>query len=130
MGLKSHLHASSVAAMTLPLPQEHAQGTELRRHPRAAFERRVWCEHGRLTLYLSISNLSLGGMFIHTSTPFRPGGQLRVSVLERPAIVTDVEVVWACRRGQMTGIGCRVVAFAQGAEHYLQLVRQLSAASR
>jgi Tfp pilus assembly protein PilZ len=104
---------------------------ELRDHRRVEFERRAWCEHPQLTLYLPVSNVSRGGMFLQTSTPFEPGDALRVSFDARDGagpIVAEVEVVWACRAGRSSGVGCRVVAFLEGEEAYGRLVEALNLA--
>lgn len=102
--------------------------TDMRRHRRLDFDRRAWCEDQDLTLYLNISNLSRGGMFIQTATPFAVGQALEVSF--RPDddddVVVKVEVVWtgrAPRRGP--GVGCRLLAFARGEEAFARLVNKL-----
>lgn len=104
---------------------------ELRHHPRYELRRRAWCEHRDWTLYLTVLNVSLGGMFIQTSTPFAPGQRLRVSLSERmPRIVVEVEVLWGRARGGTVGIGCGVKALGEGAEHYRRLLDQLGESAR
>lgn len=114
--------------MTMTLLQPHALcSEEHRRDVRVAFHRRAWCEHRDWTLYLTVSNLSRGGMFIQTSAGFAPGELLRVCVAENePRILVEVEVVWSRSRGRTLGIGCRVAGFVQGAEHYGPLIERLS----
>jgi Tfp pilus assembly protein PilZ len=105
--------------------------SELRRHVRVDCERRAWCEHRDWTLYLPIANLSLGGLFVHTSTPFATGERLRVCLTDRdPLLMMEVEVVWSSSRGRTVGIGCRIVAFLQGADAYADLVEQLQPGGR
>jgi Tfp pilus assembly protein PilZ len=103
---------------------------ELRRHPRLDFEGRVWCEHQALTLYLSVSNVSEGGMFLQTSAGFRVGDTVRVSMesdADRGArVVADVEVVWAGRTGRLPGFGCRLVRFNEGEDAYTRLLEHLA----
>lgn len=103
---------------------------ELRQHPRLEFERRGWCEHQALTLYLPIANVSRGGMFLQTSASFRVGDTVRVSLVldEAPGgrVVADVEVVWSGRNGRAPGFGCRLVGFCEGENTYLGLLDHLS----
>lgn len=115
-------------AMSLELESPPAR-IELRLGRRVVFQRRAWCEHRDLTLYLMIADLSPRGMFIQTSTPFEVGERLRVCVHECPRIVVDVEIVRSVRRARQAGIGCRVLAFAQGADSYAGLLAQLSEAA-
>jgi Tfp pilus assembly protein PilZ len=101
---------------------------ELRRHPRMDFDRRVWCEHHNLTLYLSVGNVSLGGMFLQTSAPFRLGETITVSMgLEGEAVpvVADMEIVWTGRTGRGAGVGCKVVRFTEGEHAYSRLIDHL-----
>jgi Tfp pilus assembly protein PilZ len=104
---------------------------ELRRHPRIEFDRRVWCEHPTLTLYLPLANVSVGGMFLQTSAAFRVGDTVRVSLELEDAfgarVVADVEIVWAGKSGRMPGFGCRVVRFFEGESAYMRFVDRLAA---
>ena len=101
---------------------------ELRDHRRVEFDRRAWCEHPRLTLYVPVSNVSRGGLFLQTVTRFEPGEALKVSFDADGSekIVAEVEVVWACGAGKSSGIGCRVVTFLQGEDAYGRLVETLN----
>jgi len=104
--------------------------SETRRHRRVEFDRRAWCEHHSLTLYLPVSNVSKGGMFLQTTTLFEPGDQLRISFEgTEPAekIVAQVEIVWAHKAGKGSGVGCRVLSFLRGGDAYGKLVEGLSA---
>jgi Tfp pilus assembly protein PilZ len=108
---------------------------ELRRHARVELQRRAWCEHRDYTLYLSIANISREGLFIQTSTPFHRGERLRVCLADRTPRSTvpvelEAEVVWSSPRGRLVGVGCRIVAFAQGGERYAELVEQLAKLGR
>jgi Tfp pilus assembly protein PilZ len=102
-----------------------------RHHRRVEFERRAWCEHQQLTLYLPVSNVSRSGMFLQTTTPFRTGDTLRVSFESSDGserIVAQVEIVWACRAGRSSGVGCRVTHFFQGEDAYGRMVDELKRA--
>ncbi len=103
---------------------------DTRRHPRVEFDRRAWCEHPSLTLYLPVSNVSQGGMFLQTTTPFELGDQLRVSfdgAEPTDKIVAQVEIVWAHKAGKSSGVGCRVLGFLRGGSEYGKLVEGLAA---
>lgn len=113
-------------AMSLHPEPARDQWRELRSEERFAFQRRAWCEHRELTLYLPVGNLSPGGLFIRTATPLRPGERLRVCLLDVPRIVTDVEIVWATPSRRLGGVGCRLAGFVQGSEAYSSLLEQLS----
>jgi Tfp pilus assembly protein PilZ len=104
---------------------------ELRNHRRVEFERRAWCEHQQLTLYLPVSNVSRSGMFLQTTTPFCTGDTLRVSFESSDGserIVAQVEIIWTCRAGRSSGVGCRVLKFFQGEEAYGRMVEALKSA--
>lgn len=106
---------------------------ELRRHPRVEFERKAWCEHDSLTLYLHVANVSLGGMFLQTSAPFQRGETIRVSLdleEERAQVTADVEIVWVGRLGRSPGVGCRVLKFSQGEHAYARLLDRLVSRAR
>jgi len=106
---------------------------EARRHPRIDFDRRVWCEHQALTLYLPLANISVGGMFLQTSAEFHVGDTVRVSLeVEEHSgerVVADVEVVWAGKTGRTPGFGCRLLKFAEGESAYMRLMDSLSSRS-
>jgi Tfp pilus assembly protein PilZ len=106
-----------------------AQSRELRRHLRVDYQRRAWCEHSDWTQYLAITNLSHGGLFIQTPTPFQPGELLRVSFTDGARIVLETEVVWAMR-GRQVGVGCQVVAFLEGEARYAELIDRLASPAR
>ncbi|HEX5658108.1 MAG TPA: PilZ domain-containing protein [Polyangiales bacterium] len=106
-----------------------AQLQEHRRHLRVDYQRRAWCEHRDWTQYLAITNLSHGGLFVQTPTPFLPGEQLRVAFSDDGRIVLEAEVVWATR-GRQVGVGCRIVAFVEGEARYAAMIDRLASSSR
>jgi Tfp pilus assembly protein PilZ len=115
--------------MAMSLELETFASGELRHDGRVPFQRRAWCEHRDLTLYLVVANLSRGGMFIQTTTPFALGERLRVCVLDAPRIVVDVEIVRCATHRRHAGIGCRLLSFVAGADSYDALLVQLSEAN-
>ncbi len=103
--------------------------SETRRHRRLDFDRRAWCEHHSLTLYLPVSNVSMGGMFLQTTTLFEPGDRLRVSfegAEPTEKIVAQVEIVWAHKAGRGSGVGCRLLGFLHGGDSYGKMVEVLA----
>ena len=111
--------------MAMCLEAESFLALEQRQGQRVDFQRRAWCEHHDLTLYLLVGNLSYGGMFIHTSTPFRAGELLRVTLADSTRIVVDVEIVRRSQSARHGGVGCRLISFVQGAESYTALLAHL-----
>jgi Tfp pilus assembly protein PilZ len=107
-----------------------AQTRELRRHLRVDYQRRAWCEHRDWTQYLAITNLSHGGLFVQTPTPFQAGEVLRVSFNDGSAMISfEAEVVWASRARQV-GVGCQIVSFIEGEARYVELIDRLAAPTR
>jgi Tfp pilus assembly protein PilZ len=106
-----------------------AQMRELRRHLRVDYQRRAWCEHRDWTQYLAITNLSHGGLFIQTPTPFQAGELLRITFSDDGRIVLEAEVVWA-KRGRQVGVGCQIVDFHDGEARYAALIDRLASPSR
>ena len=103
---------------------------ETRRYRRLEFDRRAWCEHHSLTLYLPISNVSMGGMFLQTTTLFELGDRLKISFQgAKPTekIVAQVEIVWAHKAGRASGVGCKLIGFLHGGESYGKMVEGLAA---
>lgn len=49
-----------------------------RRYKRVELRTRCWCVGSSATLYVTIVNVSAGGLFVKTFTPFRPGESVRV----------------------------------------------------
>ena len=100
-----------------------------RQHPRLDFEGRAWCEHKSLTLYLPVSNVSAGGIFIQTGTPMSTGQKLKISfgALEDGAedVVAKVEIVWVGKSTRGAGVGCRLLSFVSGEESYGRLLTRL-----
>ncbi len=100
-----------------------------RRHPRLEFEGRAWCEHQNLTLYLPVSNVSAGGIFIQTGAPMVTGQRLRVSfgTLEPGAdeVVAKVEIIWTGKGRRGAGVGCRFTSFLSGEEAYNRMIARL-----
>jgi Tfp pilus assembly protein PilZ len=111
--------------MTMHLHPDLVSTNELRRAPRVEFQGRAWCEHRQLTLYLAIRNLSREGLFLQTATPLAPGERVTITLQEDPAIVIEAEIVWTVPRRRVGGVGCRIVRFIEGADHYPQLLEKL-----
>jgi Tfp pilus assembly protein PilZ len=100
-----------------------------RRHPRRDFEGRAWCEHQNLTLYLPISNVSVGGIFIQTGAPLTAGQRLKVSFgaldPSDEEVVAKVEIIWAGKSRRGAGVGCRFTSFLSGEAAYNRMIARL-----
>lgn len=128
--LKQRSGASTLAFCAVCFPwRVRVNAPDNRRHQRLEFEGRAWCEHQNLTLYLPISNVSAGGIFIQTGAPLNAGQRLRVSFgsLEAGAdeVVAKVEIVWAGKGRRGAGVGCRFTSFLSGEEAYNRMIARL-----
>lgn len=72
---------------------------ENRKFERVPSRLRVWCEGENITVYARVGNLSLGGLFLRTSTPLERGSR---ATLRFGAAGVEVpgRVVWARLEGQ------------------------------
>ena len=100
-----------------------------RRHPRLEFDGKAWCEHQSLTLYLAVTNVSAGGVFIQTGAPLDMGQRLKVTMGPLEAgeeeVVARVEIVWTGKTRRGAGVGCRLVSFESGQSAYERLIARL-----
>jgi Tfp pilus assembly protein PilZ len=130
--LKQHIGASTLASCVVRslLPWLVRMNVpDHRRHPRLEFDGRAWCEHQNLTLYLPISNVSAGGIFIQTGAPMTTGQRLKVSfgTLDPGAdeVIAKVEIVWTGKGRRGAGVGCRFTSFLSGEEAYNRMIARL-----
>jgi len=101
---------------------------ERRKETRIPLDERCWCEGDDITLFSRVVNGSLGGAFIRTATPLRPGDQARL-VWDSPhgeIVVARVEVIWTRERGRVeqSGMGLRFVSFERGVEVWESLLAE------
>lgn len=105
---------------------------ERRRDPRYATRLRVWCEGQATTLYVPVTNVSAGGMFIRTVSPLAAGEELRVvlqpDAREPDKVVAVGSVAWSRARGDegTPGMGVTLVRFERGEEVFQRLLQRLS----
>ena len=81
-----------------------------RKFKRVVLRTRCWCERKDLTLYVNIHDVSVGGFFIRTYTPFHTGDHVTVrwsfqKVTEEHEAV--MEVVWKREAGPLPGMGLK-----------------------
>ena len=86
--------------------------SENRKHERVPTQLRCWCEGDNVTLYVRITNLSEGGLFVRTSTPLACGAQavVRLTPGGDPELQARATVVWLreeVERAYPPGMGLR-----------------------
>lgn len=96
-----------------------------RRHSRAPFRQRIWCEAEDATVYVRTLNASERGLFIRTASPEPEGRTLRISFEhEGQRVVADARVVWrrSTTNGGEPGMGVEILSFDEGSDVYRELV--------
>lgn len=74
---------------------------DCRQHERVPCRLRCWCEADHVAIYARTGNLSEGGVFLRTSTPFEEGARTTLRLESGGgAIVATAEVRWARSEGQ------------------------------
>lgn len=72
---------------------------ENRKFERVVSKLRVWCEGENITVYARVGNLSLGGLFLRTSTPLERGSRATLR-FGSAGVEVPGRVVWARLEGQ------------------------------
>ena len=84
-----------------------------RKNKRIELRMRCWCVGESATLYVNIVNVSAGGLFIKTYTPFRPGETVKVRWTfpgEQGEHEAVAEVAWKRDDRTPPGMGLRFVS--------------------
>ena len=79
---------------------EHPEnGSEKRRDPRFPITQRCWCESTNVTMYITIMNISRGGVFLKTAIPLPVGEKARIlwKMADDQEVEAEAEVVWSCQ---------------------------------
>lgn len=86
---------------------------EKREFPRFPITQRCWCESTNVTMYITMLNISRGGIFLKTAIPLPVGQRARVvwKTADDQEIEAEAEVVWCC---QGTSLNRDVLATAPG----------------
>jgi len=100
--------------------------SDKRRHPRFPITQRCWCESTNVTMYITIMNISRGGLFLKTAIPLPVGQKARIlwKLADDQEVEAEAEVVWSCQGGgsghsgmlMMPGMGLRFVRVLKGQE--------------
>lgn len=92
----------------LEMTSSDENSRDRRNAERVEYAARCWCESPGLTQYVHVANVSEGGMFVRTLTPFHVGEKLMVR-WTLPDVPLELEaatqVVWKCE-GQRNRDGC------------------------
>jgi len=97
-----------------------------RRFKRYYYIRPCWCEGEEIAMFIVISNISKGGLFLKTANPLPIGRSALITF--RPTsdreIIARVEVVWHSRgpvwgsRSTVSGMGTRLVDIVKGDKYF------------
>lgn len=95
-----------------------------RRHPRVSSRIRVWCEGHNVTLYASVMDISEGGLFLKTHTPFPRGARATVRFQNGKSVELPATVVWTREEGaaRPAGMGLK---FEDTSEQSLEHIRHI-----
>ena len=98
---------------------------ERRRFKRVVLRTRCWCEGKGSTLYVSIYDVSPGGFFIRTPTPFHTGDHVKVRWTFKKAVGEHealMEVVWKRETEPLPGMGLK---FIQVSSETVNVLKQI-----
>ena len=99
---------------------------ERRKFKRVIHPTRCWCEGKESTLYVNIRDLSVGGLFIRTSTPFHPGEHVTVRWSfrkEEEEHTALIQVVWKREVEPLPGMGLK---FLSVSDETVGILRQIA----
>lgn len=106
---------------------EHPQKQDdKRKDPRFPITQRCWCESTNVTMYITIMNISRGGLFLKTAIPLPVGQRAKViwKTADDQEVEAEAEVVWSCQGGalgpeggfMMPGMGLKFISVKKGSE--------------
>jgi uncharacterized protein (TIGR02266 family) len=97
-----------------------------RKYPRFPITQRCWCESTNVTMYITILNISRGGLFLKTAIPLPVGQKTKVmwKMADDQEVEAEAEVVWSCQGGApspeggfvMPGMGLKFINVTRGEE--------------
>ena len=100
-----------------------------RRHPRYATRMRVWCEGAATTLYVPVTNVAEGGLFVRTVSPLSPGETVRLVLRpdDHEEVVATGHVAWSRGRGEegIAGMGVSIDTFESGQDAYQRMLSRV-----
>ena len=89
---------------------------------------RAWCEGTATTLYVPVTNVGDGGLFVRTVSPLAPGEQVRLVLRpdDHEEVVATGQVAWNRPRGEegVAGMGVRLLAFEIGEDAYRRMIQR------
>ncbi len=95
-----------------------------RLHRRFPITQRCWCESTNVTMFITMLNISRGGLFLKTAIPLPVGQRARVvwKTADEQEIEAEAEVVWCCQGTSLSGytaapgMGLRFIEVKRGQE--------------
>jgi hypothetical protein len=94
--------------------------SDRRTHLRYPWPKRCWCQAREISIYAQIGNVSGGGRFLRTASPFEEGSAATIRLPLGPGgeeQVVDAVVVWCV---EQRGMGLRFVSVPHGFEEPLR----------
>ena len=115
---------------------EQAQdSSDKRTHERFPITQRCWCESTNVTMYITIMNISRGGVFLKTAIPLPVGQKAKImwKMADDQEVEAEAEVVWSCQGGSpgpqggfiMPGMGLKFVRFTRGIDSLEQFFKSM-----
>jgi uncharacterized protein (TIGR02266 family) len=117
------------------MPPRMESTTDKRKHQRFPITQRCWCESTNVTMYITILNISKGGVFLKTAIPLPVGQKARIiwKLSDDQEVEAEAEVVWSCQGGSsgpqggfvVPGMGLRFTSVLRGEDGLEQFFRSL-----
>jgi hypothetical protein len=117
------------------MSEQMQSAEEKRRFPRFPITQRCWCESTNVTMYITIMNISRGGVFLKTAIPLPVGQHAKImwKMADDDEVEAEVEVVWSCQGGApapgggfvMPGMGLKFLKVLKGGESLDRFFRTL-----
>ena len=117
------------------MSEQTQDSTDKRLHQRFPITQRCWCESSNVTMYITIMNISRGGVFLKTAIPLPVGQKARImwKMADDQEVEAEAEVVWSCQGGSpgpqggfiMPGMGLKFIRFTRGVENLEQFFKSM-----
>jgi len=115
------------------MSEQTQDSSDKRIHRRFPITQRCWCESTNVTMYITIMNISRGGVFLKTAIPLPVGQKAKImwKMADDQEVEAEAEVVWSCQGGSpgpqggyiMPGMGLKFIRFTRGCdslEHFFK----------
>jgi uncharacterized protein (TIGR02266 family) len=117
------------------MSEQTQDSADKRGDQRFPITQRCWCESSNVTMYITIMNISRGGVFLKTAIPLPVGQKAKImwKMADDQEVEAEAEVVWSCQGGSpgpqggfiMPGMGLKFIRFTRGGESIEQFLRSM-----